>query len=252
MKMNFWRTARPVERAGYLVGALLLLSGLIHVAILTIGGGSWDGPLSLRKAATFGLSFGITVITIVWVASFLRLSDRARTLLLTAFTAASVFETTLVSMQAWRGVPSHFNMETTFDAVVAQSLAVGGFTLVVILVALTIASFRANPTVPVSLQIAIRVGFIALLGSMTVGGLMIARGVMLVVAGDPSAAYATGGSLKPMHAVMMHGILVLPALAWLMTRANWSESRRVAIVLAATLGYGVLAAVVTLKTLAIM
>jgi len=67
-----------VERLGYGVGALLLASGVIHVAILVIGGGSWYGPVSLRKAATFGLSFGITLITIVWVASWLPLRRRWR------------------------------------------------------------------------------------------------------------------------------------------------------------------------------
>jgi 2-keto-4-pentenoate hydratase/2-oxohepta-3-ene-1,7-dioic acid hydratase in catechol pathway len=78
-----------VERFGYLVGALLLASGLIHLAILLVGGGSWQGPLSLRKPTAFGLSFGLTVVTIVWVASFLRLGERTRVALLTAFTIAS-------------------------------------------------------------------------------------------------------------------------------------------------------------------
>src|SRR5438445_13209322 len=34
-----------------------------------------------------------------------------RTILLTVFTAACTLETALVSLQAWRGVPSHFNTE---------------------------------------------------------------------------------------------------------------------------------------------
>ena len=37
------------------------------------------GPLSLRKPTTFGLSFGLTLITIAWVLSFLELRDRTRT-----------------------------------------------------------------------------------------------------------------------------------------------------------------------------
>src|SRR5213593_3460484 len=93
---SFWRCGRKVERAGYLVGALLLLSGLIHLAILVIGGGSWEGPLSLRKAATFGVSFGLTLITIVWTASWLPLRDRLRAALLGTFTVACVLETALV------------------------------------------------------------------------------------------------------------------------------------------------------------
>jgi len=63
--LSFWHRGRAVERIGYLVGAVLLASGLIHFALLAIGGGSWAGPLSLRKPTTFGLSFGLTLITIV-------------------------------------------------------------------------------------------------------------------------------------------------------------------------------------------
>src|SRR5438093_2182892 len=222
----FWRRGRRAERAGYLVGTLLLVSGLLHLAALVIGGGSWEGPLSLRKAVTFGLSFGLTLITIVWVASFLRLGDRARAMLLGAFSVASVLETTLVSLQAWRGVPSHYNMETTFDALVARSLAAGGFAIVAIIVTLTIVAFRANPAVPISLRIAIQVGFVALFTAQIVGAMMILKGMLLVFAGNPQAAYATGGTLKPTHGVTMHGILVLPALAWLLSFARWSERRR--------------------------
>src|SRR5436190_15867445 len=172
---SFWRRGRTVERTGYSVGALLLVSGVIHLAILIIGGYSWEGPLSLRKAATFGLSFGLTLISIVWVASFLRLGDRARAALIGAFTVACALETALVSLQAWRGVPSHFNMETPFDAMVARTLAAGGIALVVIIAALTVAAFRANPTVPISLRIALQIGFVALCGAMVVGAFMIAK-----------------------------------------------------------------------------
>ena len=52
---------------------------------------------------------------------------------------------------------------------------------------------------------------------------MIATGMRLVFGGDPQRAYATGGWLKPAHAVLMHGILVLPLLAWLISRGNWDE-----------------------------
>jgi hypothetical protein len=242
--VSFWTRGQRTERAAYVVGALLLGSGLIHLAILLIGGGSWQGPLSLRKPTTFGLSFGLTLITIVWVASFLRLSDRTRVMLLGVFTVACALETALVTLQAWRGVPSHFNMETTFDALVARMLAAGGIVLVAIIVVLTFIAFRTNATVPISLRIAIQVGFVALVGAVVVGALMIAKGMVLVFAGDPQAAYATGGALKPTHAAFMHAILVLPALAWLLSFANWSERRRLGVVLVAAAGYVALAGVV--------
>jgi hypothetical protein len=98
--------------------------------------------------------------------------------------------------------------------------------------------------VPISLRIVIRVGFVALFTSLVVGAVMIAKGMLLVFGGNPEAAYAAGGTLKPTHAVTMHAILVLPLLAWLLSFANWSERRRVRVVLLGAAGYAVLAGVV--------
>lgn len=233
---------RTVERAAYAVGGILLASGLIHVAILIIGGGSWQGPLSLRKAATFGLSFGLTLINVTFIASFVTLKDRSRNLLIGVFATACVVETFLVSMQAWRGVPSHFNMETRFDAAVAQTLAIGGFTLVVVIVALTAAALRDRAALPRGLRLSIHAGLIALVGAQIVGGLMIATGVRLIFAGDPQTAYATGGWLKPVHGVLMHGILVLPLLAWLVSTSRWREATQLRAVRAGVVVYGLIVA----------
>jgi hypothetical protein len=226
-----------------------MVSGLVHFAILVMSGGSWSGPLSLRKPMTFGVSFGLTLITIVWVASFLPLARRSRSILLGTFTAACVLETALVTLQAWRGVPSHFNVETAIDARVARSLAIGGAVLVLVIIALTVTAFRRNPSVPPSLKVAMRIGFVSLLGSFLVGGLMIAKGMALVFAGHPQEAYATGGSLKPIHGVTMHPILVLPALAWLLSFTDLSERRRVAVVWLAAAAYAAITGVVIAATI---
>ena len=69
---------KPVERVAYGAGALLVLSGLVHLAVLVVGGGSWHGPVSLRKPMTFGLSFGLTLINVTLIASAVSLSDRTR------------------------------------------------------------------------------------------------------------------------------------------------------------------------------
>src|SRR5687767_2220376 len=242
--------SRKVERIGYLIGILLLVSGLIHVGILVLSGASWMGPLSLRKPATFGLSFGLTLLTITWVSSFLRLGNRARTLLLSVFASACVLETALISLQAWRGVPSHFNIETPFDAFVTQMLAAGGAILVAIIAALTFISFRATPATPAGMRVAIRTGLAVLLGAMVSGALMIARGMSLVFGGNAQAAYLTGGSLKPTHAVTMHPVLLLPALAWLLSLTEWSEPRQLRVILVAATGYVVFAAAVAAGNLA--
>jgi len=241
---SWWDQASPTERVACGVGALLFSSGIVHVAILLGTGASWDGPLSLRKAATFGLSFGLTLINIVWVASFLQMSRAVRTSLIGSFTAACVLETVLVTMQAWRGVPSHFNLETTLDGLVARALATGGAVLVVVITWLMVVAWRRRPPVADSLGLAIRMGLSILVAAQLVGALMIARGMLLIFSGSPQAAYDTAGSLKPVHGVAMHGILVLPLLAYALSFVEWPEQRRLQIIRVASAAYVLLTAFV--------
>ena len=242
--------AGRIERIAYLTGVALCASGFLHLGILVTTGSSWNGPLSWRKPTTFGLSFGLTLITIAWVTSFLQLRERTRTLILSAFTAACVLETALITMQTWRGVPSHFNVETPFDAWVTRGLAGGGIALVVMVVSLTVAAFRV-PIAPLpGMKVAIRTGFVVLCGAMATGAIMIARGMTLAFNGNAQAAYATGGVLKPTHAVTMHAILVLPTLAWLLSRTEWSEDQQRRFVRFASAGYALLAAIVAAANMA--
>ncbi|MGH3375427.1 MAG: hypothetical protein ACRDP6_11860, partial [Actinoallomurus sp.] len=167
----FWTEGRRVERVCYLVGAALIASGLFHLAVFALDGGPWEGPVSWRKPTTFGLSFGLTLITIAWVASFLRLGDRFRTVLLAVFAVACVAETAMITVQAWRHVPSHFNMETPLNTVISMSLAVGGGVLIVVLVTLTVRAFGTNPGVPASTRLALRAGFVTLLVALASGAI---------------------------------------------------------------------------------
>jgi hypothetical protein len=241
--------ARPIERACCLVGALLLVSGLVHLAVLIGSGGTWSGPLSWRKPATFGLSFGLTLISLAWVASFLPLGDRGRRLLLGALLAASVVEVGLITVQAWRHVPSHFNMETATDTAIARVLAAGGGVLILVIVALTVVSWRPAPEVAPSMRLALRAGLLTLNLALMIGAVMIAIGVLDVISGDQQAAYAVGARFKPAHAVPMHGVLALPLLAWLLARTALPERTRTRIVALAVAGYAAVCALSVLQVL---
>jgi hypothetical protein len=76
---------------------------------------------------------------------------------------------------------------------------------------------------------------------------MIARGMMLVFAGNPQAAYMTAGAMKPIHGVTMHAILVLPGLSWVLTFADWTERWRIAAVLVAAAGYAAITGAIALE-----
>ncbi|GAA3233461.1 hypothetical protein [Nonomuraea helvata] len=114
-----------MNRLWYLIGALLVLVGLVHLGVFVVDGGPW---------------------------------------------------------------------ETAFDTTVSRTLAAGGGVLIAIAITMTVAAFRPDPDVAPSMRLAVRAGF------------------------------AT--TLKPAHAVFMHGALLLPALAWLLSRTLPSEAAR--------------------------
>jgi hypothetical protein len=239
---------RRAERVAYAVGAALFLSGVLHTIVLVTTGGSWLGPLSMRKAVTFGLSFGLTLASVAWATSFLTIRPSWRSTLLGAFTAASVAEVVLVSLQAWRGVPSHFNFETPFDNAVSMTLAGGGGVLILTVIGFTAAALvEPGPEAP-SLRLAVRAGLVVLLVALATGAVMIARGVVAARGGDPQSAYTTAGALKPLHAVAMHAILVLPALAWLLRFSRRPEAHRMRVVVLAVAADAVLTAVIGVES----
>jgi hypothetical protein len=245
---RIWHDGRRIEKVAYAVGGVLFASGLVHVVVLLITGRTWIGPVSLRKATTFGLSFGLTLASVAWATSFLRL--RARGLVLGAFLAACVTETVLVTLQAWRGVPSHFDFATPFDTAVSMTLAAGGGVIIVVGIACTTAAFAGAGALAPSMALAVRAGLVVLLVALATGAVMIARGVLAIRSGNPQLAYNTAGSLKPLHAVAMHAVLVLPGLAWLLGHASWDEGSRLALVRVAVLADGVLTLVVGIEAFA--
>jgi hypothetical protein len=121
---------------------------------------------------------------------------------------------------------------------VSMTLAAGGAVLIVVLVAFAVPALRGNPALPVSMRLALRAGFATMLVGLATGAAMIARGVTLVNTGQQQLAYELGGFLKPVHAVSLHGVLVLPAVAWLLGRTGWSETRRTRAVALAVALYG--------------
>ncbi|MCX5375063.1 hypothetical protein [Streptomyces sp. NBC_00091] len=237
-----WRSAWQIPVGA---GLLLLASAAFHTIVLTLAGGPWDGPVSWRKPITFGLSFGISVLTVAWICRLLPLAARTLALLLGAFTAASLLETGLITLQAWRGVPSHFNTETTFDTFVTRALAAGGITLIAVVVALTVAALRPNPAVAPSMRLALRAGLVALTGSMAAGAVMIAYGLTLEGAGRAAEAYRAAGFLRPAHAVTMHAVLLLPSLAWFLSRTRRPEAERLRLIRITVAAYGAGVALVT-------
>ncbi|HEX6678128.1 MAG TPA: hypothetical protein VF486_24310 [Actinomycetes bacterium] len=246
---GYWQEARPPQRFAAVVGAALIVVGLGHLAAWLLVGGAWAGPVSFRKPTTFGISFGLTTITLAWVAGRLRITDRTAWLLLAPLAAADTYEVVWVSAQRWRGVASHFSFGTTLDT---WLFVLGGAAIAVTVTAilvLTVLAFTAVSAMP-SMALAIRAGLLILLVAQGVGGWMIQHGVGPASEGVTSGLTTLGpaGVMKVPHAVAIHAIQVLPALAWLLSFATLPERRRVVLVGTATLGYASLVVVSVLQT----
>ncbi|MFE6891638.1 hypothetical protein [Streptomyces sp. NPDC057694] len=233
------RRYTPAERLCHTTGAVLVVSGLAHLVVFALDGGPWSGPVSWRKPVTFGLSFGLTLMALTWVTSYLRVGARLRNVLLVVFAADCVLEVGGITLQAWRKVPSHLDMETAFDTAVSLSLAVGGGVLVVLLTVFAVASFRTRPGGCTGMPLAVRAGFAVLLVALASGAAMIARGVVLTRSGHQEAAYHSTAALKPLHGVSLHAVLVLPALAWLMSRTSWQDRTKERVMYGAVAAYTV-------------
>jgi hypothetical protein len=244
-----WRQARPPQRFAYVVGATLIVVGLAHLAAWLLVGGPWAGQVSFRKPTTFGVSFGLTTITLAWVTGHLRVSDRARWWLLGPLAAANTYEVVWVAVQRWRGVASHFNFATPLDTGLFVAGGVAIAVTVTVIVVLTVLAFTAMQATP-SMALAIRAGLLILLVAQGVGGWMIQNG-----AGPASDGATTGlttfgaaGVMKVPHAVAIHAIQVLPALAWLLSFTTLTERRRVNLMGIAALGYVALVVVSLVQT----
>jgi hypothetical protein len=247
--LGSWREARPPQRFAYGAGAGLILVGLAHLAAWLVVGGIWAGPVSFRKPTTFGVSFGLTTITLAWVTGRLGIADRTRWLLLGPLAAADSYEVVWVSVQRWRGVASHFNFDTRLDT---RLFLLGGIAIAVtvaVILVLTVLAFTAVQALP-SMALAIRAGLLILLVAQGVGGWMIQHGVGPASDGATTGltTFGPAGVMKLPHAVAIHAIQVLPALAWLLSLATLAERRRTRLVAAATLGYVALLAVSLLQT----
>jgi hypothetical protein len=222
--------ATSYQRFAYACAALLLASGVFHGFVFLIDGGSWEGPVSWRKPIVFGLSFGITLLTVSWIVGLMRLRNVTGWIVMGVLSVASVLEVFLITMQRWRGVPSHFNESTPFNATVFSLMGALVTFVALTLVFVTVRSFWPIDA-PASLAWAIRLGLVLLLVSQEVGVQMIAEG---------SNTFGAAGALKVPHAFTLHALQVLPALALLLVIAEFTESQRLELVALASIGYGLL------------
>ena len=207
------------------LGVLLIASGSVHLVVFAILGTTWNGPVSLRKPALFGISGGLTVWSLAWLMTKLRPRGFDRSLA-NALATGLFVEVTLITIQYWRGVASHFNRATNIDAAIEFTML--GLILLVSsgIVYLTLRTMRLRNIDP-AMAIAIRGGMWLLALSCGLGIATSILGEISISAGRSYELWGRAGVLKFPHGVALHSIQLLPAIAWMTRMLHLRHSVRI-------------------------
>ncbi len=205
----------------FAAGLAMILSGILHLVVGISQDDDWSGPTSFRKPALFGISTGLTCISMSWVWGKLRIWSLDPVVVwLTSLALA--LEVTLITIQFWRGVPSHFNHATYRDAFIEVAM------LVLIIIAslgiswlvfrsllpgafLTIEETHDPLRIPsTSMKSAIRAGLVLLWISLLLGFIISSIGWAEIQAGRNPEIVPQAGVLKFPHGACLHAIQTLP------------------------------------------
>ena len=224
--------------------AFLLLFGLTY-ALTGIDPRLLNGVSGWEKPAKFFLSLSLHAATLAWGISLLGEEGRGSMLIRrgsTVFAAASVIELAYMCLQAARGEASHFNVSTTFTAIMYPLMGVGAVSLTavtglfgwrILRTRQDVAGFAAGLGFMISaVSTTLVAGYLSSMGSHWIGG-------------DQTDATGlaffhwstTGGDLRVAHFASLHIMQALPLMAWF-----FPDRRVVAVAaLAAVLAVGLLA-----------
>ena len=212
-----------------------------------LGAPLWFKPLK------FSVSILLYSATLAWMLS--RLPGTAMRRTGWAIAAALGLEQLIIVGQAARGVRSHFNDDTLFDALLYSIMGATITGLWLATVAVALRFLRERPADRVTSS-AVRLGLVVGLLGMAVGFLISGNGghAVGVPDGGPGLFFVgwstTGGDLRIGHFVGMHALQLLPLLAaGLAALGRLDEAARVGVARVVAAGYAGLVVLVTWQAL---
>ncbi|MBX3053679.1 MAG: hypothetical protein KF753_19530 [Caldilineaceae bacterium] len=279
---HLFLSLRAVVARGWRFNRMLTLAVLLHLALIPValvliflhptvitGSNAWIKPTK------FAISVPIYLVTFGWFLAHVKRNARWIGFAATGAGIALLVETTLITVQAVRGVPSHFNNTTAFDAAVFSVM--GGFIIFLTLLNLLLAIWLIFQKLPDrAFAWALRWGAIIAFAGMGVGSLMppptpaqlaaleagevvttIGAHSVGVEDGGPGLSFlgwsTEGGDLRAGHFLGLHGMQILPLAAWILSRRRLRgllrESHRVALVHLTGVGYVGLTGLLTWQAL---
>lgn len=230
---------RPLS---FYVGLISFLMIPIYILLSQLDPRTVMGINTWIKPIKFAVSIWIFLWTIAWFLE--QLNDFAifRNRLEKYFTIALSVELVLISLQAARGVQSHFNNSTILDSVIYGIMGLFIFPMMVVPILMDrkfrLLSSKLDPRILISIRFSLWILAIAsIIGFFISQRLAHAVGVPDGGPGLPLVNWSkNGGDIRIAHFVGIHALQILPLFAFLALKQNW-DTLSVKIV---SIGYSIL------------
>jgi hypothetical protein len=250
-------SARELMREVYRRNRVLASVGWLHVALLVLfavfalfDGRMVTGVNPWLKPAKFAVSIAVYTFTLAWLMPYL--AHYRRTVAFIAWGTGLVFvgEMACIISQAARGVPSHFNVSTAYDAGVfgLMGMLIAFNTALVLVTLLLFCGRTPAATLAPAYLWGIRLGLLLFLlasleGFAMVGNMAHTVGERDGGAGLPFVNWSTrAGDLRVAHFLGFHALQILPLAGYSFARWHAPVVRRRAVAFVVALGLVYLAA----------
>jgi hypothetical protein len=205
------------------IGAMFL-SGFAHTFLYILWSQDWNSPVSFRKPILFGFSTGLTLWSCVYVLQCLK-PKKADRLLSWLLSGSLLVEVGLITLQAWRVTPSHFNDQGFFNTFVEHVMLGLIVCATAIITWITLRSLSHSAFLiehqtsdEQAFRLAIRAGMLFLLLSCIAGFLITLVGKQNQAQGLSPELYLGRGVLKFPHGAALHAIQALVIVVWIGNR----------------------------------
>lgn len=239
--LTYWNEASPEQRVLFMSGSVLFVWMVLHIGLLLLTDSPLHGPVSYRKAATFAETGWLMCWSIGYVLPYLRLTGWQKQSIAGGTLLFALGETFLMSLQVWRGEPSHYNFTTIPSSILFGTTGIIAFLWLLAMLLLLWQILRPN-RLSASFRLAYTAGtLLMIIGGLTGFAMMFnlsgvyqgdfIQNVQTLVSGDMIGQFTgqpagSGGNIVILHALGVHGLEVIPLAAWLLSYAPLADSRR--------------------------
>jgi hypothetical protein len=200
-----------------------MLLGAFHIAIQILAPRPWESNIGWRKPILFGLSTGITLISLSCVTSVVM--KRLAWIPATIICVLACAEVLIITIQTWRGVPAHFNNGGAIDQILANSIDAMLVFITLTIFYLTWQSFKTT-NLEADWLLSLRLGMVYLSVACLLGfGVAIYGNLTLSTGGDPTTV-APNGVPKFVHGMPLHALQILPASVFFLRPLNTNTNAR--------------------------